>query len=573
MTTSIIIPGSTGFSSSGAPGTVTSVGLTMPSIFSVAGSPVTTSGTLAVTLTTETANFVFSGPTTGAAATPTFRALVTADLPAGTGTVTSVAMTVPAIFSVAGSPVTTSGTLALSLATEAANLIFAGPTTGIAATPTFRALVTADLPAGVGDVVGPASALDNSIVIFSGVTGKLIKDASAVFISSGKLGVGIATPTNDLSFANDAVKKIWIENTATDVVGRDLTVAAGGTVAGTSVADRNGGSNIIQAGLGTGTGTSSIVFQNGTTLTTGNTLQTMSTKMTLLGSGNLGVGTASPLVRLHVATTTANANANFIVQNLQAAAANIGSTIGFYGVSSNDMGDIRCAWEGAATTDAYFNIFLKGSGSVTERLRIASTGRVAIGTNTTTINSTFQVGAISASTIGQIIKLAATPSANAFEVNSSAGTGGDLFGISAAGLISGYMGIATAGSGVPVVRAAARSTAQTAAVASVATYTVSTADASFEVCANVNVTTSTTHNFTVTCAYTDETNAAQTLTLTFSQLAGVLVTAITNITGAGPYSGVPMQIRCKASTAITIATTGTFTSITYNVEGVIKRVA
>lgn len=62
-------------------GTVTSVALTMPAIFSVAGSPITSSGTLAVTLATETANTVWSGPTSGGAATPTFRALVTADIP------------------------------------------------------------------------------------------------------------------------------------------------------------------------------------------------------------------------------------------------------------------------------------------------------------------------------------------------------------------------------------------------------------------------------------------------------------------------------------------------------------
>lgn len=66
---------------------------------------------------------------------------------AGTGTVTSVAMTVPtSVVTVSGSPVTTSGTLALSLATQSANRVWAGPTTGSAATPTFRALVAADVP-------------------------------------------------------------------------------------------------------------------------------------------------------------------------------------------------------------------------------------------------------------------------------------------------------------------------------------------------------------------------------------------------------------------------------------------
>lgn len=64
----------------------------------------------------------------------------------GSGTVTSVALTVPSAFSVSGSPITTSGTLAVSLATQAANRVWAGPTTGADATPTFRALVAADIP-------------------------------------------------------------------------------------------------------------------------------------------------------------------------------------------------------------------------------------------------------------------------------------------------------------------------------------------------------------------------------------------------------------------------------------------
>lgn len=65
-------------------GTVTSVGLSLPGIFTVSGSPVTTTGTLTGALATQTPNFVFAGPASGAtAAAPTFRALVAADLPAG----------------------------------------------------------------------------------------------------------------------------------------------------------------------------------------------------------------------------------------------------------------------------------------------------------------------------------------------------------------------------------------------------------------------------------------------------------------------------------------------------------
>ncbi len=62
----------------------------------------------------------------------------------GAGTVTSVAMTVPAEFSLAGSPIISSGTFAVTKANQNANLVFAGPVSGGAAAPTFRALVAAD---------------------------------------------------------------------------------------------------------------------------------------------------------------------------------------------------------------------------------------------------------------------------------------------------------------------------------------------------------------------------------------------------------------------------------------------
>lgn len=75
------VSGNPTISATGSGGTVTSVGLSLPSIITVSGSPVTTSGTLTGTLATQTANTVFSGPTTGVAATPTFRALVAADVP------------------------------------------------------------------------------------------------------------------------------------------------------------------------------------------------------------------------------------------------------------------------------------------------------------------------------------------------------------------------------------------------------------------------------------------------------------------------------------------------------------
>lgn len=170
-------------------GTVTSVALALPvSVFSISGSPVTSSGTLTGSFVAQAAATIFAGPTAGAPADPTFRAMAVTDLPAlgngqlyignagvptissltaglgititpgfgtitvsGTGgTVTSVGLSLPvSVFSVSGSPVTSSGTLTGSFTTQTANTVFAGPASGGPATPTFRALTTADITAAL----------------------------------------------------------------------------------------------------------------------------------------------------------------------------------------------------------------------------------------------------------------------------------------------------------------------------------------------------------------------------------------------------------------------------------------
>ena len=148
-------------------GTVTSVGLAMPVQFTVTNSPVTSSGTLTAAFTTQAVNSIFAGPSSGVAAVPTFRALTTADIPA-LSYVTSVALALPSIMTVSGSPVTTSGTLTGTLTTQAVNSIFAGPSSGADAAPTFRALTTADIPAlayGTGTVTSV------SVVSANGFTG------------------------------------------------------------------------------------------------------------------------------------------------------------------------------------------------------------------------------------------------------------------------------------------------------------------------------------------------------------------------------------------------------------------
>ena len=94
-------------------GTVTSVAQTVPTGLSIAGSPITSTGTLAITLTSG--YMIPGGGTSGqiltsqGASAPVWTA-------ASVGTVTSVAASMPTGLSVSGSPITTSGTLAITMA-------------------------------------------------------------------------------------------------------------------------------------------------------------------------------------------------------------------------------------------------------------------------------------------------------------------------------------------------------------------------------------------------------------------------------------------------------------------------
>lgn len=136
-------------------GSVSSVGLTMPAEFDVAGSPVTGSSAFTVTKANQNAGSVYAGPATGPAAAPTFKdlvALLTA-LGVAAGTVTNVAATFSTssallTLGLTGSPIIGSGTLAfvINFADASANTVVAGPSSGGVGPLSARALVGADLP-------------------------------------------------------------------------------------------------------------------------------------------------------------------------------------------------------------------------------------------------------------------------------------------------------------------------------------------------------------------------------------------------------------------------------------------
>ena len=191
-------------------GTLTSVALTAPAIFSVAGSPITTSGTIALTLANQNANLVWAGPASGPAAAPTFRALVAADFPAGAS----------AIFS-----------------NQAAHTFLAGPVSGGSAPMAVRAMVPSDLPGGATFSVSTASmtfdaSVNNSfrILMSTNVTFSVITNPTArqiiTFIIAENSGGGFtfawpasvrgasniqtdANGVNIQSFIYDEVTGLW----------------------------------------------------------------------------------------------------------------------------------------------------------------------------------------------------------------------------------------------------------------------------------------------------------------------------------------------------------------------------
>jgi hypothetical protein len=123
----------------------------------------------------------------------------------------SVALSMPSIFNVSGSPVTRSGTLTATLANENANTVFAGPSSGGAAAPTFRALVAADIPAALsattsvnGTTIPASSTLSSKIAsgTASMPTSSIASGACSSAVTVAATGVATtdviqATPNTD----------------------------------------------------------------------------------------------------------------------------------------------------------------------------------------------------------------------------------------------------------------------------------------------------------------------------------------------------------------------------------------
>lgn len=118
----------------------------------------------------------FVQSTWSAATASAFRAAIGAGT--GTGSVVSVAMTVPSFLSVSGSPITDSGTFVVTTVAQTANFVFAGPTSGSSASPTFRALTSNDLPANLTGYTGSGGTFSGPTIVNSTFSGGTVSGAS-----------------------------------------------------------------------------------------------------------------------------------------------------------------------------------------------------------------------------------------------------------------------------------------------------------------------------------------------------------------------------------------------------------
>lgn len=213
-------------------GTVTSVGLSMPSDFVVSNSPVTSSGSLTAAWASQPANYVLASPN-GTTGTPAFRAFENADLPNSGVTANTYGSSgaIPVITVNAKGVIT-----GVALATTTGGLVFQGSWDAATNTPPLASSVGTN---GFYYVVSVAGSTDlNGITdwqigdwaIFNGTIWQKIDQTNLVSSVNGQVGAV------DIGYANlSGPIPTWNQNTTGTAAGLSstLVVASGGTGATT----------------------------------------------------------------------------------------------------------------------------------------------------------------------------------------------------------------------------------------------------------------------------------------------------------------------------------------------------
>jgi len=242
----------------------------------------------------QNANKLLAGPSTGADATPTFRALVAADIPALS--------------------------YISSVTSQTQNYVLAAPN-GSPGSPTFRALVAADIPTLTG-------------YINTSSTGQTITDTSGTInyslkIANGTTGAvfGIGTGTNVYGIANDALNNSISGYVPYTVSASTITFKAGATPATALSIASNGAVTIgTLAGLLKGTsGVISAAAASDINTTFGS--QTQNYVYAAPGTGGNGNPTFRALVNADLPTTITATAATATSTSTAASLGYIGSPI------------------------------------------------------------------------------------------------------------------------------------------------------------------------------------------------------------------------------------------------------
>jgi len=127
--------------------------------------------------------------------------------------------------------------------------------------------------------------------VFANDTAAPVK--SIVVDSNGRVGIGVETPTEELSFTGESAQTIWMEReTTANTAGNNFTIQSGGATVGAT--NKNAGTVTISTGASTGTGSG-----------------TMNFNVALFGASGTGDNTPTTFFSLHGAGGTQQYRAYF----------------------------------------------------------------------------------------------------------------------------------------------------------------------------------------------------------------------------------------------------------------------
>ena len=114
-----------------------------------------------------------------------------------------------------------------------------------------------------------------------------------VITRAQNVGIGTLTPSTALAFGGDVSRTIQMErHTVAGANGNPLVLQAGGAASGGT--DRLGGDMYLSSGISTGIQPSNIYFLTAAPGGSGNADNNPTTKMTVTGNGNVGIGINNP---------------------------------------------------------------------------------------------------------------------------------------------------------------------------------------------------------------------------------------------------------------------------------------